>query len=71
MKSLGQHENKDDIHASDDKFHAVSNFATPENIDQVRFFFGVYGLYCQFIRYYSKIETPITQLLRKCYFHMG
>ena len=64
IKFVSQPVNKDGIHASDDKIHAINRFPTLENIDQVRYFLGFAGCYRQFIHDYSKIASPLTKLLK-------
>lgn len=47
------------------KVEAISSFPTPTNIRQVRRFLGMAGWYMRFIRDYSGIAAPITDLIGK------
>jgi len=44
---------------------AVVDWLRPTNISEVRSFLGMAGYYCRFVKDFSKIASPLTQLLRE------
>ncbi len=48
-----------------DKVQAVSKFPVPSTVDQVRSFLGLAGYYRPFLKGFSQIAAPLTQLLKK------
>ncbi len=48
-----------------DKVQAVSKFPLPSTVDQVRSFLGLAGYYRPFMKGFSQIAAPLTQLLKK------
>ncbi len=49
----------------DDKISAIKDFPQPPNVEKVRSFLGLCGCFRPFIRGFSRIASPLTQLLRK------
>ncbi len=49
----------------DDKISPTKNFPQPQNVEKARCFLGLCGYYRPFIRSFSRIASPLTQLLRK------
>lgn len=47
-----------------DKTRAVNEFPTPENVHQVRQFLGLTGYFRHFVKDYSSIAKPLTNLLK-------
>ena len=47
------------------KIEAVVNWNPPKNVSEVRSFLGLAGYYRKFVERFSKIETPLTNLLKK------
>ena len=47
------------------KITAVVDWPRPTNVTEVRSFLGMAGYYRRFVKDFSKIATPLTQLLRK------
>ena len=47
------------------KVTAVVDWPRPTNISEVRSFLGMAGYYRRFVKDFSKIASPLTQLLRK------
>ncbi len=65
IRFLGHEADSSGIHTQADKIQAVSNFPVPTTVDNVRSFLGLAGYYRTFIRNFSKIASPLNQLLRK------
>ena len=65
VKFLGHKVDKRGIQTLDDKVAAVKQFPVPTNADQIRSFLGLAGFYRQFIKDFSQIARPLTQLLKK------
>ena len=55
----------DGIAPDNDKISAVKDFPRPHNVKTVRSFLGLANYYCRFVKDFSKIATPLNQLLRK------
>ena len=49
----------------DDKVKAIREWPTPASIDDVRSFLGTVGYYRKFIKGWSSIAAPLTQMLKK------
>jgi hypothetical protein len=47
------------------KVQEVLDWKPPRTVHQVRSFLGLAGYYCRFILNFSKIDKPITDLLKK------
>jgi len=47
------------------KIAVVVDWPRPTNVTEVRSFLGIAGYYRRFVKDFSKIATPLTQLLRK------
>lgn len=53
------------IRPNPEKVAAVFNFSTPQSKTQVQIFLGICNYYLRFIRDFSKIARPLTDLARK------
>ena len=62
---LGHKIDGDGIHTMDDKIVAIKNFPRPKSVENVRSFLGLCGYYRSFIDGFSKLASPLTQLLKK------
>ena len=49
------------------KAAVVEEWPRPTNVSEIRSFLGMTGYYCRFVKYFSKIASPLTRLLRKDY----
>ena len=62
---LGHIVSPDGIAPDNDKISAVKDFPRPHNVKTVRSFLGLANYYRRFVKDFSKIATPLNQLLRK------
>ena len=47
------------------KIEAIVNWKPPTNVSEVLSFLGLAGYYRKFVKGFSKIATPLTNLLKK------
>ncbi|XP_028112932.1 uncharacterized protein LOC114311048 [Camellia sinensis] len=62
---LGHIIKKDGISVDPHKIEAIINWPTSTNVSEVHNFMGLAGYYRRFVRDFSKIVVPLTQLTRK------
>lgn len=62
---LGHHITEHGIKPDLSKTEVVQNFKTPRNITDIKSFLGLCGYYRKFIKDFSKIAKPLTELLKK------
>ncbi|GMP22048.1 hypothetical protein CsSME_00000233 [Camellia sinensis var. sinensis] len=62
---LGHVVNKEGISVDPQKIEAIVNWPTPTNVTEVRSFMGLAGYYRRFVKDFSKLAVPLTQLTRK------
>ncbi len=65
IRFLGHEVDSSGIHTQADKIQAVSNFLVPSTVDNVCSFLGLAQYYHDLICNFSKIASPLNQLLRK------
>jgi hypothetical protein len=65
VEFLGHHVGCDGVRMMQDKVQAVSEWPTPKNVRDVRAFLGTAGYYRKFIRNFSAISAPITELTKE------
>ena len=65
IKYLGHVVDCSGIHVDKDKVKAISEMMPPTNVKMVRSFLGACGYYRKFIKDYSKIAAPLTELTKK------
>ncbi len=53
------------IQPNPEKIKCIKNFPVPTNVRQIQQFLGLTGYYRRFIKNYSNITKPLTQLLKK------
>ena len=62
---LGHVVSKEGISVDPTKVAAAVDWPRPTNINEVRSFLGMAGYYRRFVKDFSKIALPLTQLLQK------
>lgn len=65
LNYLGHYVSKDGIRPGDHKIKSVRDFPTPSNVHQVRQFVGLCSFFRKFIRNFSLIAKPLTDLTKK------
>ncbi|CAC5424730.1 Retrovirus-related Pol polyprotein from transposon 297 [Mytilus coruscus] len=65
VQYLGHIITKEGIAVDPEKTTSVHSFAAPKNVKEVRMFLGLCNYYRKFIHNYSKITSPLNQLLHK------
>lgn len=65
LSYLGYIIDRDGVHPDPEKISAVSNYAVPKNIKDVRRLIGLAGWYRRFIPNFSTITAPLTELTKK------
>ena len=68
MRYVGHIVSAEGVEPDPDKVEKVKEWPTPTNPDDVRRFLGFVGFYRRFIKYFSKIARPLSDLhLEICY----
>ena len=62
---LGHVVSKEGVSVDSAKVEAVSKWATPTSVTEIRSFLGLAGYYLRFIEGFSRIAAPLTALMRK------
>ena len=70
VEFLGHMVGRDGIRMMDDKVQAISEWPTPTKVGDIRAFLGTAGYYRKFIRDFSSIATPMTELQGGCQVRM-
>ena len=65
VEFLGHMVGRDGIRMMDDKVQAISEWPTPTKVGDIRAFLGTAGYYRKFIRDFSAIATPLTELTKE------
>jgi transposase InsO family protein len=72
VEFLGHMVGGDGLRMMADKVKAVSDWPPPKSVEEIRSFLGTVGYYRKFIRMFSHVAAPITELLQKDKtFHWG
>ena len=62
---LGHVVSKEGIKVDPQKIRAIVDWPRPANVTEIRSFLGLAGYYRMFIKDFSKISSPLTNLLKK------
>ncbi|GMP43953.1 hypothetical protein CsSME_00013113 [Camellia sinensis var. sinensis] len=62
---LGHVINEEGISVDPSKIEAIVNWPTPTNVSEVRCFLGLASYYRKFVKDFSRIAVPLTQLTQK------
>jgi hypothetical protein len=62
---LGHIINEQGVQVHQENIRAILDWPTPKNIIELRGFFGLCSYYKRFLRGFSKLEAPITNLTKK------
>ncbi|XP_028125313.1 uncharacterized protein LOC114322231 [Camellia sinensis] len=62
---LGHVINTEGVSIDPHKIEAIVNWPTPTNVTKVRSFLGLAGYYRRFVKDFSKLVVPLTQLTQK------
>ena len=65
VEFLGHHVGRDGVRMMEDKVEAVAEWPAPKNVRDVRAFLGTAGYYRKFIKDFSRISSPITELTKE------
>ena len=65
VEFLGHMVGRDGVRMMSDKVEAIAAWPTPTNVRDVRAFLGTAGYYRKFIRNFSAIATPLTELTKE------
>jgi hypothetical protein len=65
VQFLGYEVTPDGVHMCPDRVEAIRNWEPPTNLKALQSFLGFCNFYCSFIRGYSSIVTPLTDMTRK------
>ena len=65
VEFLGHRVDADGLHMESDKVQAMRDWPIPHSVEEVRSFLGTVGYYRKFIRMFSEVAAPITELLQK------
>ena len=65
VEYLGMFVNRDSIKVDDAKVKAIMEWPAPTTVHGVRSFLGLTNFYCRFIKDYTKLAKPLTDLTQK------
>ena len=65
LEYLGHLITKDGVKLNPEKIEAIKNFIIPKNVTNVQSFLGLAGYYRKFIKNFSTIAKPLTELTKK------
>lgn len=65
VEFLGHRVDREGMHMMEDKVRAIRDWPTPTSVEDIRSFLGMVGYYRKFIKGFSHIAAPLTELLKK------
>ena len=61
---LGYVVNAKGIEVDEEKVKAIKEWSTPKSITEIRIFHGLASFYRQFVKYFSTIAAPLTEIVK-------
>ena len=53
------------IEVDEEKVKAIKEWPTPKSITEVKIFHGLASFYCRFVKNFSTLAAPVTEIIKK------